>query len=228
MNVEKVIEWCDKQVAEGKEIVLKWDGGNDSGWLTVEVDGTDMSYREGCEEVNWLIDYLNDVLDYGSWAGDFSANGEAPYDPKTKSFEGIDSFGTEEGSNVVLQTPITFEIPDYFAFDMIEVHTEGETFHVDIALNGRNRLEDPEEDEYFKAVSEKLKEDMNKAFDNNADASQLEIASTWNDYNFDKAEMEHIDGKYICKIDKIYFNYYESEDRNIYISLKDMLEEQEN
>lgn len=76
-----VAQWCDEQVKNGHTLTLKWDGGNDSGWVYFELDGEELTN----EYTEKLVDYCYSELDYGSWAGDFSANGEAEYDPKRKS-----------------------------------------------------------------------------------------------------------------------------------------------
>ena len=74
-----VKEWCDQQVAEGKELTLRWEGGGDSGWVYFELDGSQVEN----EYTEKLVDYCYDVLDYGSWAGEFDATGEATYNPVT-------------------------------------------------------------------------------------------------------------------------------------------------
>ena len=74
-NKQGLIEWLDEQADLGKDVMLKWEGGNDSGWAYFELDGETIENEHTDRLVNWMYDHL----DYGSWAGDFSAQGEAVY-----------------------------------------------------------------------------------------------------------------------------------------------------
>ena len=49
---------------------------------------------------------MDNELDYGSWAGDFSANGEAVYDSKEKAFVGTDYYSETESVPVKVSIPI--------------------------------------------------------------------------------------------------------------------------
>lgn len=52
-------------------------------WLGVfEIDGE----KEDNEFTNTLVDLMYDELDYGSWAGEFSASGTAILQPRNKVF----------------------------------------------------------------------------------------------------------------------------------------------
>ena len=117
MKVENssLVEYCDNLVKEGKELALNWEGGGDSGWVYFTVDGKE----DDSDEIRRLIDACYEVLDYGSWAGEFSANGEATYNPKTKCFEGVDNYG--EDTTETHRCKIDIVVPERLWFDSIEV-----------------------------------------------------------------------------------------------------------
>lgn len=229
-SIKEVIEWCDKQVAEGKTVVLKWDGGNDSGWVSLELDGEDIGYNNTAyPEANWLIDKMYDELDYGSWAGDFNATGEAPYNPETKTFEGVDYCSVDESDsteNVPAGKGAKFSIPDHFVFDSVEIHTQNENCYTQMALNGRNRLENPDESAYFDAESEKVKEGLIKLMDSDESARGREVCNFWHEYHFSKSDLVHdpVNKVYVGEILSVVYSFYDTEERGIMIDLSEMLE----
>jgi hypothetical protein len=100
-----VLEWCNKQVDEGNQLKICWSGGGDSGWAHFEIDGEDVDN----EYTEYLVDRMYEVLDYGSWAGEFEATGQAVYNKEKQAFVGIDDYSEDEtmshGCNIVIQVP---------------------------------------------------------------------------------------------------------------------------
>lgn len=122
MTIQDVIKWCDEQSQEGRTIVIRWDGGGDSGWVYLEVDGEQVS----APEADWLINKMCDILDYGSWAGEFSAAGSATYDSETKTFDGEDIYSEDETATLTLNGDdvILIKIPKKFYFETLSVEFE--------------------------------------------------------------------------------------------------------
>ena len=84
-----VITWCNQQVDEGKELKFTWDGGNDSGYASLVLDDNEIEVA-GYSDI--LLDGIYEELDYGSWAGEFYASGEAIYNKEEQAFIGIDDY----------------------------------------------------------------------------------------------------------------------------------------
>jgi hypothetical protein len=118
-----LINWCDEQVAQGKELKIGWEGGNDSGWVYFVIDDEQIEYGYNTDEQSELIDMMHTHLEYGSWAGEFSANGEAIYDPTLKAFVGTDHFGGDESEDWDCNIKIT--IPKSIWFERVEYAIEG-------------------------------------------------------------------------------------------------------
>jgi hypothetical protein len=108
-----VLEWCDQQVTEGKELSIGWEGGGDNGYAFFKIDGKDIDN----EYTEVLLDHIYDELDYGSWAGEFSASGEAIYSSETKCFEGTDYCANEE--YIKYECDIKVKVPKDFSFEEI-------------------------------------------------------------------------------------------------------------
>ncbi|NBO23192.1 hypothetical protein EBU94_07645, partial [bacterium] len=120
MENKSIVQWCKDLHEQGNDLTMKWEGGGDSGWIYFEIDGetTDNEYTRA------LIDVMDDILDYGSWAGEFNASGTAVYDPKINGFVGTDFYGEDESE--VLNANFTIRIPKKFWFT---------TFHVEVERN---------------------------------------------------------------------------------------------
>lgn len=85
LNIGQILREHCKTIAkqEGKDFidVAVYDGGNDSGNIELGIDPPDgVDYWE-------IINFLNNKLGYGSWAGDFSAYGMIQFNSKTNKFE---------------------------------------------------------------------------------------------------------------------------------------------
>lgn len=90
----------------GHKIQLQWDGGNDSGSVWINIDGVqrDIDYWDPPKMTlydkihDFIVDKMYGELDYGSWAGDFSAAGTADFIIKDGfiGFEGTDNYSQDD------------------------------------------------------------------------------------------------------------------------------------
>lgn len=132
---KSVLEWCEEQHKLGKELKFTWDGGGDSGWVEFYVDDNPAA---GPQADN-LIDDMYELLDYGSWAGEFSASGEAIYDNKKKAFVGTDTY--QEVETRSFPASMSFSVPKDLWFDDISIRIEGrveEGTEVIVTFNVKN------------------------------------------------------------------------------------------
>lgn len=137
MTIQDVIKWCDEKSQDGVEVAICWEGGGDSGWVYMEVDGEQPS----SEEVDWLVNKMCDILDYGSWAGEFSANGRAIYDPETKMFEGDDVYSEDTNESLELKEDqvIEIRIPKKYYFEELVLELDNVLDGGGVALTPRVR-----------------------------------------------------------------------------------------
>jgi len=215
---EKAFDWFDQQAKEGKELTINWEGGNDEGWCHFEIDG------ETCqnEHTELVIDKMYDELDYGSWAGNFYAAGEAIYDPKTKEFEGVDECGTEETYSWTCD-PVIIRVPKKFPFDVVDIQTESEDCDTSITLEGLTRFQHPEELKYFESIEKSVSDNIIKSIFKQV-GKEKDPAGYWFNYRIAKAEMIE-DGDFLVgKLHELSAQVSEDEDRNMNINLKELLE----
>lgn len=220
---KEIIKWCDEQHAQEKELKLLWDGGGDSGWVHFELDGEDVSN----EYIDALVDQMYDLLDYGSWAGEFSANGEAVYDPEKKAFVGIDHYG--EDDSVDYPVKLEIRVPASIIFDRLEIEIEDEAVS-DVTFIVKNGFkEDTEEIE--NSIKAKLDDDLDLVIEEFS--KEYDFRNIWNDESYERSDfvIDEKTGELVLTIKQLQIGMTEATDKNIYLALlegDESLNEEEN
>lgn len=220
MTISKVRAWAKKLHEEGKELKVLWDGGGDSGWIHFEIDGLDASGPE----VDFLVEWCDNVLDYGSWAGEFSAAGEAVYDPEKECFEGIDWYSSEESCSVNNEDVITIKIPTAIKVDGLEINmeTDDEEPVIQVTIKVTNGFKT---DEHYEAEEDILSdiEQQYNAILKKYNTGEKKYTAAWNDEIFSKTDMTlSEDGQYwIVKWDDLSVTEWYEEDKSIVLDLKE-------
>ncbi len=224
MTLAKVREWAKQLHSEGKELKLLWDGGGDSGWVHFEVDGQDVR----CPEAEFLIEWCYDVLDYGSWAGEFYASGVAVYDPEEEAFVGEDNYSHDDYVDVASEHAIKLTFPNTFKFDAMEIETQQEDSSIIayIAFRITNGFFPANMEEIEKHVADQLEEQYDRVVDK-YNKSGDSYGGAYNNDTIEKTEMVLSDcGTYYTATYKDYsINQRVEEDKPIVLSLADTEDE---
>jgi hypothetical protein len=145
-KVAIVRQWCDEQKEQGLDVCLDWDGGNDSGCVSWAGESTENIITD------YIIDRVYDILDYGSWAGDFYAQGTMSYDEKEKAFVGEDHYSESEYTNI--NPEVFLNIPSKFYFEQIDYSVTDDDYRecveVNFVIHVANGFIDPELEEWVK------------------------------------------------------------------------------
>lgn len=120
---KEIIKWCDRKHLKNQTVSLHWEGGNDSGWCWIEVDGKQVLSDKGIPRQ--LVDLMYEQLDYGSWAGEFNTHGEAVYNADKKAFVGTDYYSASEQRSV--DAHISIRIPSAVWFDTININVQADS-----------------------------------------------------------------------------------------------------
>lgn len=164
MTIKNLIEKFQEYFKNNPEIystqIGKFDGGNDSGGVYFDTEKIGITLTEA--EENLLYDLCDNALDYGSWAGDFSAAGEINYNKDNE----ITIEGNEINyyNSVVIHTELfNLNIPSDFYFDSIELYIAvnyGNTdYGVDFNIN--SGFETKEMEQWKENIIERLEEILN-------------------------------------------------------------------
>lgn len=213
-----IIDWCDKLHAEGKTLELLWEGGGDSGWVHMQIDGVeeDSDYSEK------LISQMYDELDYGSWAGEFSAEGTATWDTNLKAFVGTDYYSETES----FEHPYKIEIAipedlwfDRLLFNVWDTSDENQDVVVEFQLD--NGFLSAKHDVFLDRLKTSLTEKFISAFEDanssEKDCDYISMRQLINASDFQKRD----DGHLVYTIDKVTVYYGECIEKGIVMSLSD-------
>lgn len=158
---KSIVQWCnDLHQADG-QLALIWDGGGDSGWVHFELDGETIEN----EYTECLVERMYDTLNYGSWAGEFSASGKAMYNPQTNAFEGVDYYG-EDGHDAI-DVNFKIHVPKKLWFDTLHIEVESyndESPNVSVRLLIKNGFLTQEHSDFCSNLETTLTEKFNDVF----------------------------------------------------------------
>ena len=213
-----LIKWCDEQVAKGHELSMGWEGGGDSGWCFFKIDGEQVSGNAENAEMENLVDRMYDQLDYGSWAGEFNASGEAIYDPKQKAFIGTDYYS--EDDTYVLEHTMKITVPKSLWFDTLEYQFEGEDPNVDVAFSIRNGFLTDLHTEIAMQVQKDLEVQVQagvKAYHNMKDAT--EYRDVWQSSRYNRSEFKEEGDNLVAIIEDLHIGTSNSDEKGIYLEL---------
>ena len=215
IDIEKIIAWCDEQAEKGLSLELCWEGGGDSGWVHFELDEEDIE----TEETEALVDMMYAELDYGSWAGEFSASGRAAYDSLTKCFEGIDCYSEEEWESLTFDTPIEIRVPKSFGFDNFEFEINGnydEDLTCSTSFHIVNGFITPEMRDFEDALD--IPAELETAF------KDIDVRYVNENKVISRSEFEEDGDFLVYNIKECSYSTENEEENNVSIDLKEMLE----
>lgn len=215
---KSLLEWCDQQVAAGKEIGIGWEGGGDSGWCYFMIDGNQVNDGQTTEEMEQLIDLMNDELDYGSWAGEFNAAGEAIYSPEEKAFVGTDYYS--EDDTEYWQCKIPIRIPKHLWFDSIEYQFEDEDANASFVFFVRNGFLTEEHQKFTSEIESYLKKKVNHEINLFIQKSNREYRSMWQNDKIDRNQFTVEGDHLVYLLEELSIGTTNSEDKDIYLQLE--------
>lgn len=220
ISIKQILDWCLKKTEEGSTVVLMWDGGGDSGWVHLEVDGSDSSDPEA----EALVDMMYDQLDYGSWAGEFSASGEAPFDPDTKMFQGTDYYTETDSTNA--NCKIEIRIPKHIHFDDLEIYTQDEECNVNVNFGLRNGFDHPDTEALAKKLEEELSSQILEAAKDDVE-DEDDIDGFWETYQlFRESDFTEDGDDLVHTMDHITYSKRYTTENYVEINLEELLEDE--
>lgn len=213
IKVEKsLLQWCKEQVEKGNELKMHWDGGGDSGWVYFQIDGKDVE-NEFTEK---LVDLMYTELDYGSWAGEFMAKGEATFDADIKAFVGTDYYS--ETANSSIESDITVSVPKDIWFDSIRINVdiqEGDN-NVEVSFIVLNGFVTPQ----HTVLEESLQDYLTSEIVDTIDSKNLDnFRSAWDNIIINHSEFTENGDSITYTIDKLSISVEEETEKSIYLSI---------
>lgn len=212
---KEVIDWCNQQVDEGKELKFTWEGGGDSGWAELKVDDKGVSN----EFSDQLLDGIYEELDYGSWAGEFYASGEAIYNKEEQAFIGTDEY--QEDQSFSHPCNIVLNVPKNLWYDNIEIRIESDEEiydeNVSVNFNVKNGFISDEHGYYAELLQKQIAGEVKQEVDNFVDEGGV-FRNIWQSITFTKQDAEETPDHIQYKITAISIGTVTSDDK--YVELK--------
>jgi hypothetical protein len=213
-----LIKWCDEQVAAGKELGIHWEGGGDSGWAYFTIDGDQVSDSEENDEIRQLTDLMYDHLDYGSWAGEFSASGDATYNATEKAFVGTDYYSEDETYNFDYLIKIT--VPKDLWFESLECNMEDEDPTINVAFSIRNGFLTDRHTQVAEQIKKSLKEQVEQGI---SAYNQLEYTTEyrniWQNDVINRSEFKEEGDNLVAYIEELSIGTCDTDEKEIYLEL---------
>ena len=188
----------------------------DSGWVYFEIDGesTDDEYTRA------LVDRMDDVLDYGSWAGEFNASGAAFYNSKTNSFEGTDDYS--EDSHDTIDTNIIIKVPKKFWFETLHIECEAnydDTPQMSVRFIVKNGFLSEEHTTFCSNLENNLNIEFSDYFDNYDSVEGYEFRGCDDSFILDRTDATEDGDDLVFNINKIELQVITSHDKDIVLEL---------
>ena len=219
---KEIIDWCNQTVDDGKELKFTWEGGGDSGWADLVLDGNNIDVP-GYSNV--LLDGIYEHLDYGSWAGEFHASGEAIYDKDEQAFVGVDNYSEDE--TVAHSCSIVFDIPSKIWYDSINIRIESEDEgypEIEVSFIVRNGFLTQEHREIADLLKDEISAKVNDELETFKNG-EYELRSIWDDVRFNRSEGVEIPGFIKHEIGSISIGTTIGDEKEVYLKLIDENEE---
>lgn len=213
---ETALAWCNKLHAEGIELNMHWDGGGDSGWVEFQIDKADLT-DEDREMISYLENKCYDELDYGSWAGEFYASGDAAFDPEQNAFVGIDSYS--EDTSLDVDCELRIAVSKDVWFDQIEIALEDEEINAKVDVIVRNGFKTDVHHAAEKALATSIEEQVNIIITEKVEKVGHEYRSMWEQITLSKNDFTLEGDEMVHTLKSLSVGIYESDDKSIFINL---------
>ena len=209
---KSILNWLNQLSEDGNELAICWEGGGDSGWAYFDIDGdtVENEYTEA------LVDYMYEILDYGSWAGEFSANGKAIYDHDTKTFEGEDYYSEDSHDN--LDWDIEIKVSKDLWFDTLHIECEkyndDETF-ISVRFLIKNGFLTEKHTNFCTNLEETLKNDLDELFNQYEAKDGYDFRGCNDSWILERKDAVEEDDMLVFTIKKVEIQTLETYDKNV-------------
>jgi hypothetical protein len=211
-----VLEWCNKQVDDGHELSIHWEGGGDSGWAHFEIDGETVDN----EYTDYLVDKMYDLLDYGSWAGEFNATGSAVYSSETQAFEGMDDYS--EDDTMSHECNIVIQVPKDLWHDSLSMSVEGEEgckTRIEARFGIKNGFLSGKHIMFIEGLEEKMGEEVDAVINDFTNNTGENYRSVWETINLEPKDGVIKDDCIEYTINSLNIGTISSDEKDVYLEI---------
>ena len=212
---KSVLDWCKEQAETGNELALNWEGGGDSGWAYFTINGEEVDN----EYTSYLVDQIYKELDYGSWAGEFNAGGQAIFNSEENAFIGTDEYTEDTRKSV--ECEILIKVPKELWHNILSVDLDGnqdEETKVEVTFGVTNGFLTDAHHDFEQAISAEIQHEVDLVIDNFIDGGE-DYRGVWDNILFQKSDGVEKDNFIEYKISAIDVQTSNSQERGIYLEI---------
>lgn len=180
-----------------------------------EVDGEQVDN----EYTRTLVDHCYDTLDYGSWAGEFSASGEAVYDAEENAFVGTDYYSEDATEDITVNHKIV--IPKKLWFEQLQINIEEEN-SANVELTLKNGFLLPDHQETSERIAEELNTMVSKTLCDFENETGQDTRAVWFDLIIQRSEFKEDGDNLVAVIDTYPIGTYDTDEKDIILPLEDL------
>lgn len=213
---KSIVQWCKEKDEAGNDLKLVWEGGGDSGWVYFTMDGETIEN----EYTECLVEHMNTTLSYGSWAGEFNANGEAIYDAQENAFIGVDYYG--EDTSEVLESDITIRVPKSLWYDSLNVEVEAnydETPNMSVSFHLKNGFITEQHTDFCRNLETTLQSHFDDLFSSYSSKHNYEFRSCTEHWSLEKDDAIDSTDDLIFKITQVDIQVMTNDERSVVLEL---------
>jgi hypothetical protein len=211
-----ILEWCNKQIDEGNELKICWSGGGDSGWAHFQIDGEDVDN----EYTDYLVDKMYGVLDYGSWAGEFNAEGEAVYSKEEQAFVGTDEYS--EDDTVSHKCNIVIQVPKDLWYDSLSISIEGndgDRTRIGARFGIKNGFLSDKHTAFIQGLEDKMEQEVEAVIGDFIQNSPTDYRSIWETINLEPKDGVVKGGFLEYTIEELGIGTRSSDEKDVYLEI---------
>ena len=212
----------DDLASQGKEIKVTWEGGNDSGGYNLFIDGDEVHY--GDVAYDEIVDALSDSINYGSWSGDFFADGFVVYNSDEGAFIG-EGKDTDSENGLLEDVNIEIRVPKALNFDSIEITTEGTYCWGELTATCRFAIDNgpvfPEHTVVENDMETHVRESVEHILGTDKACKDEEVGWVYNEWSIKRESFKEDGDDLVGFINEIGFSYNNTRYQSHHISIND-------
>lgn len=188
----------------------------DSGWAHFQIDGEDVDN----EYTEYLVDKMYDLLDYGSWAGEFNAEGEAVYNKEEQAFVGIDDYS--EDDTVSRDCNIVIQVPKELWHDNLSISIEGEDgdgTRIEARFGIKNGFLSGKHIMFIEGLEKKMEEEVESVINDFINNSTTDYRSIWENINLEPKDGVVKDDCIEYTINSLNIGTISTDEKDVYLEI---------
>jgi hypothetical protein len=163
---------------------------------------------------------MYDELDYGSWAGEFTAEGEAVYNKENQSFEGVDYYSEDE--TMSQECNIVIQVPKDLWHDNLSISIEGddgERTRIGARFGVKNGFLSVDHIIFIQDIEDKMEQEVDAVINDFINNSTTDYRSIWETINLEPKDGVIKDDCIEYTINSLNIGTISTDEKDVYLEI---------